>query len=310
MQQEFYAHGKLLITGEYLILQGAMGLAMPTRFGQRMFVEQSDNSEHSIHWKSFTETNTLWLDVQFNANDLQVKTSTAGTKEEISLLQQILRQVRTQNPEYLKGQGAVTINNHLEFPRDWGLGSSSTLLFNIARHAKVDAFALNAAIFKGSGYDIACAGAKWPILYKLDDEGSVYDTVHFMPPAPEQLLFVHLGNKQNSRVAVDAFMAQGKAYTEEIETISEISEALLFCDDPADFIQLLDEHEEVMQYVLQEEKIKSARFSDFPGSIKSLGAWGGDFILAAADMDNADLKKYFTTKGYNVHLDYLDMMLK
>jgi hypothetical protein len=38
MQKTFYSNGKLLITGEYLILDGAKGLALPTKMGQNLSV--------------------------------------------------------------------------------------------------------------------------------------------------------------------------------------------------------------------------------------------------------------------------------
>jgi hypothetical protein len=67
----------------------------------------------------------------------------------------------------------------LEFDRHSGLGSSSTVINNIAKYAGVDAFALNKIIFSGSGYDIACANAKKPVLFRIDEEGPVNDTVQF-----------------------------------------------------------------------------------------------------------------------------------
>ncbi|MBK9455238.1 MAG: hypothetical protein IPO24_06465 [Bacteroidetes bacterium] len=74
-------------------------------------------------------------------------------------------------------------------------------------------------------------------------------------------------------------------------------------------MQLLDEHEEVMQYVLQEEKVKTKMFSDFNGVVKSLGAWGGDFVLAASAMDSAAITAYFKSKGLNTIIPYEQMVL-
>ena len=36
-----------------------------------------------------------------------------------------------------------------------------------------------------------------------------------------------------------------------------------------------------MSKLTSKEKIKDKLFNDFDGEIKSLGAWGGDFILAS-----------------------------
>ena len=49
--QRFYSNGKLLLSGEYLILDGATGLALPTKTGQEMLVS-TFNSEGILFWES------------------------------------------------------------------------------------------------------------------------------------------------------------------------------------------------------------------------------------------------------------------
>jgi hypothetical protein len=58
--------------------------------------------------------------------------------------------------------------------------------------------------------------------------------------------------------------------------------------------------------VLHQQPIQQRLFSDFPGVVKSLGAWGGDFVLATGKTDAQD---YFRTKGYDVIVPYRDMVL-
>ena len=221
----------------------------------------------------------------------------------------ILKNCRKQHPHFLKNKLTTTFTHTLEFPAAWGLGSSSTLINNMAQYAGADAFAMNREIFGGSGYDIACARSERPVLYKIDDEGPIWDTVNFIPPQKEQIFFIYLGKKVNSQDAVKKFREAGNKFENEKEIISEITEALLFCDDFPDFMTLLDEHEEVMQFVLQEEKVKTKLFRDFPGIVKSLGAWGGDFVMAAADLPPAEIKKYFHNKGYTVIMNYDELVL-
>ena len=312
--QQFYAHGKLLISGEYLVLKGAMALAIPTKFGQRMEVSDDASGENILHWQSFDVNNQIWAEVIFSKTDLLPFSGSVKNIDDktINTLQKILAVIRTKHSSFLRNPGKTTITNHLEFDRSWGLGSSSTLLANLAKYANTDAFALNTEIFKGSGYDIACAQSPQAIFYKIDEEGIVFDTVHFDPPQPENFMFVHLGNKQDSKTAVETFLLAGditKKFANEIEIISEISEALLFCDDFPDFMQLLDEHEEVMQYVLQEEKIKTRLFDDFDGVIKSLGAWGGDFVLAVSAQGPDYITAYFKNKGLSTAIPFSDMAL-
>lgn len=38
MTSEYYSNGKLLLTGEYVVLEGFEGLALPTVFGQKLSV--------------------------------------------------------------------------------------------------------------------------------------------------------------------------------------------------------------------------------------------------------------------------------
>jgi hypothetical protein len=52
--------------------------------------------------------------------------------------------------------------------------------------------------------------------------------------------------------------------------------------------------------------VKEVLFSDFPGSIKSLGAWGGDFILVTKAGDTV---KYFERMGYTTIIPWKEMCL-
>ena len=51
--QTFYSNGKLLITGEYVVLDGALSLALPTKFGQSLIIESINDQK--LVWKSFDE---------------------------------------------------------------------------------------------------------------------------------------------------------------------------------------------------------------------------------------------------------------
>ena len=61
-----------------------------------------------------------------------------------------------------------------------------------------------------------------------------------------------------------------------------------------------------MASVLDTPTVKQSLFPDFKGSLKSLGAWGGDFILAVAE-DNPTV--FFKEKGYDTIIPYHDMIL-
>jgi hypothetical protein len=47
-------------------------------------------------------------------------------------------------------------------------------------------------------------------------------------------------------------------------------------------------------------------FSDFKGEIKSLGAWGGDFVMVISESDPT---AYFSEKGFTTVISYDEMIL-
>ena len=55
----FYSNGKLLLTGEYFVLDGAKSLAVPTNCGQDLTVEPIKESQ--LIRKSYSNTGECWL---------------------------------------------------------------------------------------------------------------------------------------------------------------------------------------------------------------------------------------------------------
>ena len=51
--------------------------------------------------------------------------------------------------------------------------------------------------------------------------------------------------------------------------------------------------------------IKTILFNDYKGEIKSLGAWGGDFVLAAGPNNS---KEYFQKKGYKIVFSFKEIL--
>ncbi|MDH3323764.1 MAG: GHMP kinase, partial [Flavobacteriaceae bacterium] len=152
--QTFYSNGKLLLTGEYVVLDGALSLALPTHYGQSLIVKSIE--EPKIIWKSFDHNNLVWFEEEYPIENGTLKP--LKHDHEISFrLSQILIAATQLNPNFLNGKQSFYIESKLTFPREWGLGTSSTLINNIAQWAKVDAYQLLELSFGGSGYDIACA---------------------------------------------------------------------------------------------------------------------------------------------------------
>lgn len=290
-----------MLTGEYLVLDGAMALAIPTRFGQSMKVEAS--RETGIQWTSLDKDDQVWYKGAFIIEEKLFKLQ---QDDELSVtLVKILQQVFNMNPNLFAESPGWSITTKLDFPIDWGLGTSSTLINNVAQWAQIDPFTLLSTSFGGSGYDVAAAQFKSPILYKTIDGSPSVEAVTLHWDFTDRLFFVHLNRKQDSKEGI-AHYRQNSANIIQLSTISAISHSLLGCGSLSEFENLVRKHESIISEIINMPTIKEQLFSDYPLTIKSLGAWGGDFILATGTEKDHD---YFRSKGYNTIIPFADMIL-
>lgn len=300
--EKFYSNGKLLLSGEYLILDGALGLAVPAVFGQELAVEHTEQV-NIITWKSLNKDDSIWFEAKFNVPHFEI-VDLKGDEKVANTLIKILRKAKEFNQNFLDDPTGYSVVTKLFFNRDWGLGSSSTLINNIAQWAKVDAFDLLFKSFGGSGYDIACAQNDQSIVYKLMQGVPSVEQVLFDPPFKDQLYFVHLNKKQRSSESIKSYK-QRKLNPSAIKRISDLTKELLLSNTTSDFNHVLKEHEKLMSTILGESTIQEKYFSDYKGQTKSLGAWGGDFILASGDDSSPD---YFKQKGFDTVIPYTSMI--
>lgn len=307
MKKSFYSHGKLLLTAEYLVLDGVEALAIPTKKGQWLFIEE--NETDTIFWKSYDESGNCWFETTFtiaddilrNPLDIEEKCLITDT------LLNILSTAKELNPNFLSSGHGYSIESRLEFDRKWGLGSSSTLINNIAQWAKVDAFALLEKSFGGSGYDIACARHDTPILYTRTESKPIIKDIDFDPSYKEQLFFVYLNQKQDSKESIKHYQSLPlKDFDKAEKAVSEITTKIIDCTTIDSFENLIDEHEEIISKIIKTETIKSRLFPDYARNIKSLGGWGGDFVLVTGTDSEMN---YFKEKGYTTIIPYAEMVL-
>lgn len=305
MKKEFYSNGKLLITGEYLVLDGANALALPTKFGQKLIVEKGENKE--IKWTSYDADGSVWLDLQLSFDNILKRNILEESESVKNTLIEILHQGHLLNPDFIDNSEGYHIATQLTFPRNWGLGTSSTLINNIAQWLQIDAFVLLNNSFGGSGYDIACAQNDSPILYHLENGKPIVQKVTFDPEFSENLYFVYLDKKQSSKSAIASYYNNKNSHlADNIVANNKITEAVLNAKNFQEFALALEEHEAAMSTILQMQTIKESLFLDFGGVIKSLGAWGGDFVLAISKENPVD---YFRKKGFKTIIPYKDMIL-
>lgn len=305
MKKIFYSNGKLLITGEYLVLNGAKSLALPTKFGQSLAV--SPIVEKKIIWKSLDADKSIWFETELTFEDIITSKDFEEEHPIKHTLVEILHQANLQNPTFLNSETGYIIETQLTFPRNWGLGTSSTLINNIAQWLQIDAFELLRKSFGGSGYDIACAQNNSAIIYQLsEDEKPIVEVVNFDPNYYKNIYFVYLNQKQNSRRAIQNYMNKQQFLEKKTETISEITHRVLHSESLENTTDLLEHHEVILSNILEIETVKERLFSDFKGTIKSLGAWGGDFVMVLSQENPTN---YFKSKGFETILTYEEMIL-
>ncbi len=303
MTKTYYSNGKLLLTGEYVVLEGAKALAVPTKFGQNLIVEETNSP--NIHWTSFDKDGSIWFETSFSLSSI-ISNYDFENNPVKNILIGILHHAYALNPTFLEKGIGYRIQTELTFPKTWGLGTSSTLINNIAQWTDVDAFQLLKNSFGGSGYDIACAQHTTPIVYQKMEGAPIVTPIFFHPNFHGNLYFVYLNKKQNSKSAIEAFYQNKSEFKHLIESITTITQKVLEATTLDTFIQLLQEHENLMSSILLLPTIKQSLFPDFDGGIKSLGAWGGDFILVASETDP---RNYFIDKGFTTILGYEEMIL-
>ncbi len=297
---EVYSNGKVLLTGEYVILDGALSLAAPTKFGQHLKFQE--NLSNFINWKSKNFDGNIWFECLITSDTLKVK-STSSQKISNTLVE-IINFIREYNPAFLKNCGS-DISTNLTFEKNLGLGSSSTLISNLSKISGVNPYTLNNKIFKGSGYDIACAESISPILYKLDKDQKIINEVSFKPSFNEHIYFVYLNKKQNSILEIEKYN-KNKASNSIINEISDITSEILVCNSIDRFNKLIEAHELIISKLISKQTVKDLLFKDFDGYIKSLGAWGGDMIMVTSQIDPS---KYFIEKGYSTIFKFKELLV-
>lgn len=270
------AHGKLLLSGEYAVLDGALALAMPTTYGQHLTVKSAD----SFRWTSYEMDGSPWLHID--------RIEHQDTDSEASMhLKTILYDIFGTSIPY---QFEMTA----DFDRRWGLGSSSTFIALLADFSAKNAYTLNTQYFKGSGYDIACAFSDHPICYqRVLGKAPIIEAVQIPKSISEHIYFVYTGKKQDSREGIARYrMLHEEDRTHLVHELSSITKELIRSKDIHEWQRLLEDHEALLSRILKLPRIQNTLWSHLPYFCKSLGAWGGDFAMIIADAGNKDeLKK-------------------
>ncbi len=76
----------------------------------------------------------------------------------------------------------------------------------------------------------------------------------------------------------------------------------------SEFRQLMEEHEAKLSELIKLDRVSETRFPELPGSVKSLGAWGGDFVMIATESNSETLYNYLDKKGFKTIFRYNDLV--
>ena len=160
---EYYSKGKFLLSGEYFVLYGAKALAVPLKFGQEMQVREIPRAG-VLEWETYV-MDKPWFKASFRLDDMAILDS--SSHKTAVFIRNLLRAGAELQPALKLTSQGFSINNHLDFDIRWGLGSSSSLVSNLAYWLEIDPYSLYRSTFQGSGYDVFCARADGPITFQL-----------------------------------------------------------------------------------------------------------------------------------------------
>ncbi|MCF8348386.1 MAG: hypothetical protein K9G61_06195 [Bacteroidales bacterium] len=300
--RSFYANGKLLLTGEYLVMEGARALALPLKVGQHLRVKPYPDK--SLIWQA-SQPEGVWLKAVFSLPDLEIQQTSDLLLAE--RLKEILNLVFSKSG--IKPDSGMVMETFLDFNRAYGFGSSATLISLLSQWSGVDGYWLNNRLFGGSGYDMACATAAGPIMYSLSDSLPVVEPIDFSPPFHDQIYFVYLGHKQQSRKEIEQFKLRKKHTNAHVAAISEISEMVCKAGTLPEFEKALLTHEAIMSEILNRKTVQQTLFEGYNGVVKSLGAWGGDFVLMTTRASRTDFYREMKNAGYTTIYPFADIVM-
>lgn len=299
------AHGKLLLTAEYAILDGVKALAIPLEYGQSMKISGGRGCD--IVWESLDENDEKWFKARISLYDFKpLKT----TDERIAdRLTRLLTCACNLNSDFLSTWKGMKVKTIIDFPRKYGWGTSSTLVYLVAQWAEVDPYELFKKYANGSGYDIACADAEGPIFYQLKEGQPEVNPIDWQPDFMENLYLIYQGVKKNSEDAIATYN-QEKSSPSWLSRIDKLTTEFTNASDLKVLEEVINAHESLLGIRLNTEPIKKKHFPDYWGEVKSLGAWGGDFALATSSRDPETTRKYFQEKGYETFIPLESVLLK
>jgi len=295
------APGKVMLCGEYFVLWGASALAFPAR--HRQFLNVFYQPEKQTHSWITRVGEEIIFSCEIDKSSLEVQ-NIRGSLDSAKYIESLIKAVLQINPEAFSH--SYRFETLLTFRPEWGLGSSSSLIVNMARFADVDPFALHRMISRGSGYDVACALFEKPLLFKNPEKPEIsFPEINYN--FIECLHFLPLNIKKDSQKAVKDILSK-QISPQALAIASKLSESLSQVNDFNLFTNLLNEYVHLVEKQLGLSNPAKELFRGFQGTIKPLGAWGGDLMLVASQEKENYIKDYFGAKGFKTIIKWHDII--
>ena len=280
-----------MLTSEYFAIDGALVLAVPTKLGQEFFFDEKQDNTSLVFWEAYHQ-GKLWLKATIDYKNWRILET--NLQQPAEFVMKVLQKVKQLSNFKFQSDNSYYLTTNLQFPSNFGLGSSSTLMNNLAEWAQIDPYILNELSLGGSGYDIAVAKEKSAILFQNKPEINV-EKIIFNPKFHNELIFIHLNQKQDSREGINLYKTKPKSSVL-IEEFSSLTKEISQCHDLENFSELMTIHENKISNFIGIPTAKEKHFENCPSFIKSLGAWGGDFVMSSKFLGYED---WFLEKGFS-----------
>ena len=287
----YHSNGNLLLTGEYLISDGAEAIALPLRKGHTLAVKPIHGKK--IIWESVynqkTETKVI-----FRSDDFQIIQT--DNENSANFIQQVLRKAMDHLPSLNQLPG-YHIKAFHDYPAFLEFGCESAMIANIADWFNINPFRFSRDISPGLESQIACAKNHKPILFKATNKFPDYQEINLNFPFAEHLHFIYTGNKDDSSDRTKQ-LHNYPYFHEILIKISEINNQIIQSSSLEAFEKALLNHDKLLSEVLNEKRLQEKAFRNFPGIVKPLNDWSGKFVLASWKGKNNELREYFGS--YNI----------
>lgn len=271
-----------MLAGEYAVMCGVEALALPVRAGQWQHVwEMPAKGVSKLVWQSKDADGSVWFECRVDTDIMHVSETTSETYSDTLL--RLLFCIKEQKPELFLHKN-IRIETECEFNRSFGLGSSSTLVCNLAKWSGVNAHLLQERAFGGSGYDVAVGNLGRPLVYWLENNESNWSSWQLHPDFTDDWYLAFPGEKQNSRDSLAGVKAQLDKMSNDVALLQQMNACIQAIKSPRS-LPMLEAMLEMWQALLSQRldlprPYETLGLSPVKGGLcKYLGAWGGDVLL-------------------------------